>query len=153
VRERFLELPVVYRWCLALGIAFALTQVEAAYERHREFQPIVAAEQAAAVAGEPVASLPFDLTERWLATGVGEQAVRERWVEGNRHYAHAYDAVAGTADGSDRDVLETDRCYHFPVTGEVRTRIRGAVYVARFCFDGEAMASAPVAAEVRAIDS
>ena len=68
--------------------------------------------------------------------------MRERWREGNSAFEEAYVAVAAGA-GDDAE-LRGDRCYVFPVTGEVRTRLRGTVALAAFCFEGEAPASAPV---------
>ena len=145
--ERFLALPLVFRVCVAVGLAFALTQAEAAYDRHRDYAPIAEAEDVASASGEPVATLAYDEVESWLESPVGEGRVRERWREGNRAYVTAYADVASHASGdvaADAE-LRGDRCYVFPVTGEVRTRLRGTVALAAFCFDGEEPATSPVA--------
>jgi hypothetical protein len=140
VTDGFRRLPLVFRVCVAVGLAFALTQAEAAYDRHRDYGPIARAEDRAS--GQPVTTLPYGEVERWLTASVDEGSVRDRWREGNTAFEEAYVAVAGgTGDDSE---LRGDRCYVFPVTGEVRTRLRGTVALAAFCFEGEAPAPAPV---------
>ena len=138
--DRFRQLPLVFRVCVAVGLAFALTQAEATYDRHRDYAPIARAENEAA--GQAVTTLPYDEVERWLAASVDEGRVRGRWREGNSAFEEAYVAVA--AGAGDDAQLRGNRCYIFPVTGEVRTRLRGTVALAAFCFEGEAPAPAPV---------
>ena len=79
MRGRFLALPLGFRVCVAVGLAFALTQAEAAYDRHRDYAPVARAERVASEAGLPVTTLPYGVVEGWLAAGVGESQVRERW--------------------------------------------------------------------------
>ncbi|QIK66960.1 hypothetical protein G7072_11960 [Nocardioides sp. HDW12B] len=142
--EGFRSLPPVFRVCVAVGLAFALTQVEAAYDRHRDFAPVARAEERAADARQQVESLPYDVVEGWLRAGVVESEVRERWRSGNAAFAEAYGAVADRTPQAPE--LRGERCYVFPVTGEVRTRIRGTVALAAFCYEGEAPATAPLVA-------
>ena len=152
--EGFLALPLVFRVCVAVALAFALTQAESAYERHRDYAPIAEAEDVASESGEPVTTLAYDEVETWLESRVDEARVRERWREGNRAYVTAYADVASNASGDVAAVeeLRGDRCYVFPVTGEVRTRLRGTVALAAFCFDGEEPASSPVVAGLRDVN-
>ncbi len=147
--ESFRALPLLLRVCVAVGLAFALTQAEAAYDRHRDYTPVARAEEQAADARQEVGSLPYGLVESWLRSGVVESDVRERWRAGNAAFAEAYDAVAGRT--SEAPELRGERCYVFPVTGEVRTRLRGTVALAAFCYEGEAPAPAPVVAGLEQI--
>ncbi len=140
----FRGLPVLLRVCVAVGLAFALTQVEAAYDRHRDFAPVARAEERAADARQEVGSLPYGVVVGWLRSPVVESEVRERWRTGNAAFAEAYGAVAERT--SQAPGLRGERCYVFPVTGEVRTRLRGTVALAAFCYEGEAPAPAPVVA-------
>jgi len=143
--EGYLRVPLVFRVCLAVGIAFALTQVEDAVDRHRDYAPVAAAEAAAAEAGRPVTTLSYSVAERWTNSDLSEDVVGERWGRGNAYYASAYAAVA-TPDDAGAPSPPGERCYYFPVTGEVRTRLRGAIYVARFCFTGTPPSARLVAA-------
>jgi hypothetical protein len=77
--------------------------------------------------------------------------VRERWTSGNTYYARAFTAM--TPPVPEERLTVVDRCYAFPVTGEVRTRLRGTVYLARFCYSGELPAPGPISAEVRPVPS
>ena len=147
--EAFGALPLVFRVCVAVGLAFALTQVEAAYDRHRDYAPVARAEDRAAAADAEVASVPRDLVERWLRSGVVESEVRGRWRAGNASFGEAYGAVA--ARSSVAAELAGERCYVFPVTGQVRTRLRGTIALAAFCFEGEAPAPAPVVASLEPV--
>ncbi len=142
--DAFRELPLLLRTCVAVGLAFALTQVEAAYDRHRDFAPVARAEERAADARQEVVTLPYGVVEGWLRAGVVESEVRERWRSGNAAFAEAYDAVADRTPQAPE--LRGERCYVFPVTGEVRTRLRGTVALAAFCYEGEAPATAPLVA-------
>ena len=142
--DAFRDLPALARVCVAVGLAFALTQLEAAYERHRDYTPVALAEERARDAHADVASVPFDVAVEWVRSGVVETEVRARWERGNAAFGSAYDAVARRSEDAPR--LRGDRCYVFPVTGEVRTRLRGTVALAAFCFDGDLPATAPVVA-------
>jgi hypothetical protein len=144
VTERFGGLPLLLRVCVAVGLAFTLTQVEAAYERHRDYSPVALAEERAAEADDEVASVPYALAERWVRSGVVESDVASRWERGNAAFGAAYDAVARRTEGA--PALRSERCYVFPVTGEVRTRLRGTVALAALCYEGDAPAAAPVVA-------
>lgn len=142
--EGFGALPLLFRVCVAVGLAFALTQVEAAYDRHRDFAPVARAEEQAADARQEVATLAHDVVEGWLRSGVVESEVRARWRSGNAAFAEAYGAVAERTPQA--PALRGERCYVFPVTGEVRTRLRGTVALAAFCYEGEEPAPVPLVA-------